>query len=162
MPHRPRIHLQRVLFCLIVVLGLGNAALADDDKRAPRVPLLPKYQQECAACHVAYPPAMLPAASWQGVVNDLQHHYGTDASLDLAAVKELSAWLTANAGTNKRAREKPPEDRITLSAWFVREHNEVPTPTWKRPAVKSAANCAACHTRADQGEFRERDIRIPR
>ena len=27
---------------------------------------------------------------------------------------------------------------------------------WKRAAVKSAANCSACHTQADQGEFDER------
>ena len=56
----------------------------------------------------------------------------------------------------------PPQDRITRSAWFLREHGEVRPATWALPAVKSAANCAACHTRADQGEFRERDIRIPR
>jgi|SRR5579859_7128585 len=161
MPHRPRIHLQRLLFCLIAILGLGSAALAGDE-HAPRVPLLPKYQKECAACHVAYAPGMLPADSWQRVVNNLPHHYGTDASLDPATVTELSAWLTANAGTWKRARETPPEARITLSAWFIHEHDEVPAATWKRPAVKSASNCAACHTRADQGEYRERDIRIPR
>jgi hypothetical protein len=27
--------------------------------------------------------------------------------------------------------------------------------------VKSFANCNACHTRAAEGSFRERDIRIP-
>jgi len=162
MAHRHRIHLQRVLFGLIASLSLANAALADDDKRAPRIPVLPKYQQECAACHVAYPPGILPAASWQRVMHNLQRHFGTDASLDPATVKELSAWLTANAGTYKRVREEPSEDRITRSAWFIGKHHEVPAATWKLPAVKSAANCAACHTRADQGEFRERDIRIPR
>ncbi len=30
------------------------------------------------------------------------------------------------------------EDRITRAAWFLREHDEVPPPTWKLPAVKSA------------------------
>ena len=39
-------------------------AHADDDEHEgrARIPLLPKYQQECSACHVAYPPGMLPAA----------------------------------------------------------------------------------------------------
>ena len=52
--------------------------------------------------------------------------------------------------------------RITETGWFRHEHDEVPAGIWKRPAVKSAANCAACHTRADAGDFSERNIRIPR
>ena len=96
-------------------------------------------------------------------MNHLPQHYGTDASLDAATVSELAGWLTANAGTWKRVTSTPPpEDRITRSAWFVRKHDEVPATTWTRPAVKSPANCMACHTQADQGDFRERNIRIPR
>ncbi len=89
-------------------------------------------------------------------MDNLPRHYGTDASLDPALTRKLSAWLDANAGTGKRAREQPPEDRITRSAWFVREHDEVRAATWKLPAVKSAANCSACHTQAEQGDFNER------
>ena len=127
--------------------------------------LLPAYQQECAACHLAYPPGLLPAASWRRLMADLPHHFGTDASVDAATLKQLSGWLEANAGTYKKVMRDPtppPQDRITKAAWFVREHDEIPPATWARPAIKSAANCAACHTRAEQGEFRERDIRIPR
>ena len=146
---------------LFAAIGLVGPSLAED-RRAPRVPLLPKYAQECAACHIAYPPGMLPAASWQRVVGDLPHHFGTDASLDQASVKEISTWLGANAGTARGGGAAPPEDRITRSAWFLREHDEVPAATWTLPAVKSPSNCAACHTRADQGDFNERNIRIPR
>jgi mono/diheme cytochrome c family protein len=142
-----------------LLLAASQLALAD---KTPSVPLLPAYQQECAACHIAYPPGMLPAASWQRLMGNLQNHYGTDASLDAATVKQLSVWLNTHAGTYKRVSAPPPDDRITRSAWFIREHDEVPAATWKRPAVKSAANCAACHTQADQGDFRERNIRIPR
>ncbi|AMO98991.1 DHC, diheme cytochrome c [Collimonas arenae] len=124
--------------------------------------MLSKYQQECAACHVAYPPGMLPAASWQRLLNNLPHHYGTDASLDPATVKQLATWLTNYAGTYTRANETPPEDRITRSPWFIRQHDEVSAATWKLPAVKSAANCIACHTQSDKGDFNERHIRIPR
>jgi len=147
---------------LILAFGLAHAALADDDRQAARVPLLPSYQQECSSCHLAYPPGMLPAASWRRLMAGLSKHFGTDASLDPATQTELAAWLNAHAGTGKRASEAPPEDRITRSAWFIREHDEVSVATWKRPAVKSASNCAACHTTADQGDFRERNIRIPR
>ncbi|HCN90455.1 MAG TPA: cytochrome C [Oxalobacteraceae bacterium] len=162
MPLPLRTHLHRAVFGLFAVVCIVRPAMADDDRRAARVPPLPKYQQECTACHVAYPPGMLPAASWQRVMNNLPHHYGTDASLDPATAKQLSNWLGANAGTYKRVREEPSEDRITRSAWFIRKHDEVSARTWKLPAVKSASNCAACHIRADQGEFNEHDVRIPR
>lgn len=168
-PVRPRAcahPVVRALVLLVAALGLAQPALADSNEHAARVPLLPPplpaYKQECAACHVAYPPGMLPAASWQRLISNLGRHYGTDASLDPATVRELSAWLTANAGTYKRVAEAPPEDRITRSAWFIRKHDEVPAGAWKLAAVKSAANCNACHARADQGDFSERNVRIPR
>ena len=144
------------------LLALGLAAQADE--RGPRLLLLPKYQQECAACHIAYPPGMLPATSWQHVMNTLDQHYGSDASLDAASVREIGTWLQTHAGTYKRVSEAPPQNRITQSAWFLRKHNarEVAPEVWKRAAVGSAANCAACHTQAAQGSFSEREIRIPK
>lgn len=144
------------------LLALGLAAQADE--RGPRLPLLPKYQQECAACHIAYPPGMLPATSWQHVMKTLDQHYGSDASLDAASVREIGIWLQTHAGTYKRVSEAPPQNRITQSAWFLRKHNarEVAPDVWKRAVVGSAANCAACHTQAAQGSFSEREIRIPK
>lgn len=165
MPFQFHFPVRRVLLGLLMGLGASQAVLADDDHEGGSrrmVPLLPKYKQECAACHVAYPPGMLPAASWQRVMGNLTKHYGTDASLDAATVKELSTWLGANAGTYKRVREEPPQDRITRSAWFIRKHDEVDPSTWKRASIKSAANCAACHTQADQGNYSGHNVRIPR
>jgi mono/diheme cytochrome c family protein len=161
----PRRRAPATVLAAVALLALAVAARADDDGPAMRVPLLPKYQQECGSCHTAYVPSMLPRASWQRLTANLPQHFGTDASLDAATLNELAAWLDAHAGTyRKTAREAtpPPEDRITRTAWFQREHREVRTATWALPAVKSAANCAACHTQADQGDYRERNIRIPR
>jgi len=157
--------LARRFAALGALIGLAapmSAALADGPAR---VPLLPKYRQECGACHVAYPPGLLPAASWQRLMAGLPQHFGTDASLDEATVREVSGWLAAHAGTWRKVQREaapPPQDRITRSQWFVREHREVSAATWKLPAVKSAANCTACHTRADQGDFDEHAVRIPR
>ncbi len=154
--------LRWMLAGLAAVAGLLPAAAAFADGGRAFVPPPPKYREECGACHVAYPAGLLPAASWQRLMAGLPAHFGTDASLDAPLAKEISAWLSANAGTYKRVREVPPEDRITRSAWFQRKHDEVAVATWKLPAVKSAANCAACHPQADQGDFNERSIRIPR
>lgn len=151
----------RAWACMLAAL-FGSTSWADEKGSAARVPLLPKYRQECAACHIAYPPGMLPAASWQRIVATLPRHYGTDASLDPATVSALAGWLSAHAATSGRRSEPPPEDRITRSAWFVRKHREVPPAIWKLPGVKSASNCAACHAQADQGDFNERNVRYPR
>jgi cytochrome c553 len=145
-----------------LALGLSQGAKADEGERRSQIPLLPSYKAECAACHVAFPPGMLPGASWKRLMSNLPKHFGTDASLDPAQVKVLSTWLSANAAKDGRAMESSAQDRITRSAWFTRQHDEVPTATWKRASIKSASNCAACHTRADQGEFNEDDVRIPR
>ena len=154
-----RLHL--LAACLLC--SLAPAAMADGDVGRPGVPLLPAYRTECSACHVAYPPGLLPAASWQGVMQNLPQHYGTDASLEPAQVAELSAWLQAHAGTARRmGTAAPPEDRITRSALFIRTHDEVPAAAWQRPAIKSRANCGACHPKADQGDFNEHQVRIPR
>ena len=160
-------HLRHLALAAAVMLVAMHAAptQADDGGNAQRVPLLPKYQQECSACHLAYPPGMLPAPSWQRLMSTLPQHFGTDASLDAASVKQIGDWLQAHAARSSRAPRDgaaPPEDRITRSTWFLREHREVGAATWARASVKSPSNCAACHTRADQGEFSEHNIRIPR
>ena len=145
---------------LALALGVLPAAALADEHFARSVTPLPKYQAECAACHVAYPPGLLPAQSWARIMGGLPHHFGTDASLDPASVTEISGWLAANAGGSRRTAGAG--DRITTSPWFVREHREVPAATWRLPAVKQASNCAACHRGADQGVFNEHDVRIPR
>ena len=155
----------RALLGAVAGLTLAAAVHADDDARTLAAPPLPKYEQECGACHLAYPPGLLPAASWQRLMSTLPRHFGTDASLDAPAQKEIAGWLNQHAGSARKLRRDkvpPPEDRISRAAWFVDEHREVPAATWTLPAVKSAANCAACHTRAQEGDFSERHIRLPR
>lgn len=148
--------MKHAAFFLSAMLAAA-AASAGDSESGPQG--LPAYRQECSACHVPYPPGLLPAASWRRLMGSLPQHYGTDASLDAATRQAISTWLEAHA--SRRAAE-PPQDRITRGAWFLREHREVPAGTWQRPAVRSAANCAACHAGAAGGDFDEHQVRIPR
>ena len=133
-------------------------ARAGDD----RFTLSTAYVQECGACHTAYPPALLPKESWQRLMGRLDAHYGTDATLDAAAQKSIGDWLQAHAGSDKRVRSAPPDDRITHGDWFVREHREVPAAAWTRPAIKSASNCSACHRGANEGDYDEDRVSVPR
>jgi len=151
-------------FSLALALAAGLLATAQADSVGARVTPLPLYQQECAACHMAYPPGLLPAASWQHLMGSLNKHYGTDASLDATGTRDITGWLKANAGTYKRVSEEPPQDRITQSTWFLRKHRdgEVPVGVWKRASVGSPSNCVACHAQAAQGNFNEHDVKIPK
>lgn len=160
LPCLPPMRTLRPALAALAAAWLAAPVMAD----RVATPQLPAYQQECASCHMAYPPGLLPAASWQRLMGHLPRHFGTDASVDAATLKILSDFLAANAGSFKKvARDPspPPEDRISRAPWFVREHDEVSAATWKRKAVGSPSNCAACHTGAAQGSFSEREIRIP-
>jgi hypothetical protein len=145
---------------LMLVLQASVAA-ADGDKGGSSVPLLPQYRDECSACHVAYSPRFLPAESWRRIMGDLSRHFGADASLDAATAERLRGWLEANAGTGKRSAS-PPEDRITRSAWFLHEHDEISDRAWRAATKGRPANCTACHPLADKGDFHERNVRFPR
>ena len=152
-------HIQPLL-ALALLSGLVGVARADSGRLMPNnVPTA--YTQECAACHTAYPPSLLPARSWQRIMQGLDQHYGTDASLDAATVQALSGWLNTHAGTYKRVTQEPPQDRITRSAWFVRKHDGIRPSVWQLASVKSAANCAACHTGADRGIYGDDSLRQP-
>ena len=143
---------------------LWPATAHADDHRRLAVPLPRVYVQECAGCHMAYPPGLLPAASWRRMMGRLDEHYGSDASIDEATVRQLSEWLQAHAGTGKRVRAEPPppDDRITRSAWFARKHDEVAPATWRRASIRSAANCMACHPGAERGDFDDDAVRVPK
>ena len=129
-------------------------------------------QRECASCHIACSPALLPQASWKKLMAGLDKHFGENASLDPVTQADILRFLEINAADTgpspigrrvmKGMNAKDAPLRITETRWFVRKHDEVARSTWSRKSVGSAANCAACHQKADQGRFDEHAIRIPK
>ena len=152
--------LRAALLSSCAAIGFASTAYADVGRSNPQP--LPLYKTECAACHIAYPAGMLPAQSWQQLMDHLPKHFGTDASLDTATAQQISTCLQAHAGTGRRFNEAPPEPRISKSAWFVRQHDEVSATIFKRASVGGAANWGACHGRAAEGNFNEHEVRIPK
>jgi hypothetical protein len=58
------------------------------------------YNTECGDCHMAFPPTMLPAASWQDMMRALDDHFGDDAELDAETTDQIAAFLVQySAGT---------------------------------------------------------------
>jgi hypothetical protein len=122
----------------------------------------PKWKNECGACHVAYPPYMLPADSWRAIMAGLDKHFGSNAGLDAETAREITAFLEKNADTKNHDASGKPQLRITGTRWFKSEHREVSAHTWNLAKVKSPANCGACHTKADKGDFNEHSLKIPK
>jgi len=145
----------------IPVAFVSDAWADDDEGRQPAVSNA-IWVSECGACHVAYPARYLPAESWRAIMSGLDKHFGSNASLDAASVNEITAFLEKNASTKKHEVLAKPLLRITETRWFKSEHREVAERTWKNPKVKSPANCGACHTKADSGDFSERNVKVPK
>jgi hypothetical protein len=147
-------------YIIAILLGLvSGATLAD---RMPIPTNEPKsFKTECGSCHLPFPPSLLTAPDWRRVMAGLDKHYGDNAGLDDATRKQIENFLVGNAGTERRQSGAGDPPRLTATVWFKRKHDEVPAAIWRDARVKSAANCSACHSRAEQGSFREREIVMP-
>lgn len=145
-----------------LVMGIISQTANAGSKNLMPSNIPPIYKQECGSCHLSYPPAMLPKDSWEGIMQGLQKHYGADASLNQQEIEQISSWLNSHAGTYKRVKEAPSDNRITKSDWFQRKHRKINSKEFLAPAIKSPANCNACHKNAEQGNFDDDEVRIPK
>lgn len=162
------------LSLLFLLDGLIIPAIADDDeeheggRRALPVVTNAKWKAECASCHTLYQPGLLPERSWRKMMAGLDKHFGENASLDPVTNKEITDFLvkySANNASSRIARSIPSAStplRITETAWFKREHDELSPSVWKRQKIGSPANCLACHAGAEKGDFSEHQVKIPR
>jgi hypothetical protein len=150
-----------IAFALFVAsIGIAAAALSDSGEVRERAHLDPVYAKECGACHLAYPPSLLPRESWRQVMAGLDHHFGQNAELDEATRARLERALVARAPDVRSGRGEK-SLRITGQGWFVDAHHEVPRDVTARASVRSMANCAACHPGAAHWDFDEDRVRIP-
>lgn len=143
----------------------GTTAVASAD------PAAAMYRDECGACHVAYPPGLLPSESWQAIMTGLDDHFGENAELTSSMNARLTAFLDNNASNRgdrlKHARllrdvETDMPLRITGLPYFRSEHNEIPRRLVEdNPQVISMSNCDTCHRDAARGRFDEDTVSIP-
>ncbi len=163
------------LATLVLSIAAGatliSRAPADDEALFP-MPSGKTYVNECGSCHTAYAPGMLPARSWRKMLTELGNHFGEDASLEepqqLEILKALELLAADGSQANMRMRRinsaipaNLSPQRVTQTGYFKFLHDEVPGYIWQRKKIGSLANCIACHPRANEGRYGEREIRIP-
>jgi hypothetical protein len=149
--------------------ALGGLALAQPRLFPPVTDAA--YRKECGTCHMAYPPQLLPARSWERVMGSLDAHFGESARLDGATHAAISAYLVQNAadGVNnaesiavmKSIRAGDAPERITKVPFIEGLHAAVLDPRWNgTPRPKTLAECPVCHYRAESGDFFERRFKV--
>lgn len=159
-----RFHLTAVMLALPCLASLAFVAVAGERavKRPPAdTPAARLYRDECGSCHVPFPPRGLPASSWKAIMAGLDQHFGTDASIDPASNRTIGAWLAASAGFEPAPPPAKPLLRVSEMPWFLHEHDEMSPAALRRLGVKSLSDCGGCHTRAAEGRFSERELRVP-
>jgi hypothetical protein len=152
------------LALLAFVAVPASGILAEEGVSLPAIDHGPTLA-ECGACHMAFPPQLLPARSWERIMSDLADHFGEDASLAEPVRADIAAYLVAHAadapGTaegDRFLRRLEPTDiplRITEAPFWVRDHDEIAADRFASAEVKTRSNCIACHKTADRGEFFE-------
>ncbi len=161
---------------LIVSLLMAGSLMADISFFGTKRGVAPVsdafYIKECASCHFAYQPGLLPARSWEKVMKNLDNHFKTDASLEPEDNKRILDYLVANSAEkftqykrSKKINASIPSTEtpiaVTETRYFIKKHKRIRKSLIEQPEVKSLANCMACHTTADKGSYSERYIKIP-
>jgi hypothetical protein len=153
------------IFLALAAGLLAASAQADEHKIFLPKDVPPAYVKECGSCHVAFPPQLLDAQDWRNVMNNLDKHYGDNATLNDPARQEIADFLVRNADTRGYSSgansARWPLPKLTKTDWFKHEHHKVTNTLWTGPTVRSPSNCGACHAQAEQGSFREDGIRMP-
>lgn len=121
-------------------------------------------QEECSACHFAFPAAMLPSMSWTRLMSSLESHFGEDASLDEDSVIEITNYLKLNSADSSwignrfsRAQTLEWPIRITETDHWLREHKNM---SFKNEITFDdiyQSDCVACHDNAADGDYRVDD-----
>ncbi|MDY6823012.1 MAG: diheme cytochrome c [Thermodesulfobacteriota bacterium] len=127
------------------------------------------YMETCGGCHLAYPPDVLPARSWEKILSGAENHYGNTLALDQTAKRIISAYLSENAadqGRTERAGKvmrslgNNTPMRVTEVPYIRKEHHEINQKIFNRESIRSFSNCSACHVTAEKGIFDDNYINI--
>ncbi|MEL7359013.1 MAG: diheme cytochrome C [Cyanobacteria bacterium J06648_10] len=104
------------------------------------------YLNNCATCHVALPPAVLPIPTWQTLITDTAH-YG----ISLPQMLPFDQQLTINylqAYSRQHQSRGPVPYRLKDSAYFQALH---PNVAFAQPV--NIRSCTSCHIAAPQQDY---------
>jgi hypothetical protein len=178
--------MKQIRHIILAALSIAVAApaLAEDgwfsravslkrDKEVKAV-TLKAWDDECSSCHYAYPPGLLPAASWQKLLAPaaLSEHFGENIEMKEAQRTQLLDYAVREAADHSSAKRShkivasigggAAPERITEVAYIRRKHQEIPERLIKgNPKVNALSQCDTCHTQAKSGNLDDDTVVIP-
>ncbi|MEJ2728418.1 MAG: diheme cytochrome c [Deltaproteobacteria bacterium] len=153
----------------------GSQKIDDDNKDHDRDDYLKPvanltYKETCGECHFAYQPELLPSASWQKILNQLDDHFGEEVEAEPDAIKDITDYLKANGAESSSAKisvqimrslKNRVPAKITEIPCILKKHRELDPAVFERESIGSLANCTACHITAEKGIYDDDAVKIP-
>ncbi len=152
-----------VLLGAVLVFGLYGIIINASEGEDELFETDAVYIDECGACHLAYPPGLLPVQSWQGIMSGLEDHFGESAETDEETATHIANYLERVAlqkgkpsPMSQMLRNMPddPPLRITEFPAFITAHAEIPIQLQVEKLDEGFLSpCADCHRQAASGRF---------
>lgn len=155
---------------LVYLLIAPNSLLmADGNQRTDYAKAHPAFYKECISCHTLFPPFLLPQKSWISMMDNLENHFGDDASLDpqtTLSIKEFLVQNSAESSTKESAFRiisslKSDQDyiAITETPFWKNRHRKIDKSVYTQADIGKPSNCKACHDNIENGLLNNADIR---
>ena len=139
--------------------------------KGPQLADNPLWREVCGECHLAFHPNLLPARSWDRLLDEQADHFGEDLALDADTVEEIRRFLTAHAAEQRRTEAaydimeslRPDETPLSIvkTDFWKKEHEDIDDAYWTSSKVQNRINCPACHLDAGDGTFEDSSMRLP-
>ncbi len=147
--------------------ALEAPAFAESSHQMPASAMLPAYQQSLRPCHMA---STAPAVLARQLVKKLASMGNLGAALRHRRLARPGPGAPAQhlaAGQRRHlqsaVREAPPQDRITpIGLVRAQSAARYSPPSGSAPPWAAAPTASPAHTRADQGDFDDDNVRIPK
>ena len=105
------------------------------------------YLENCATCHIALSPAVMPSQTWRSLLQDANHYGVTIKPLGNPEVQIV--WKYLRDYSRPLGAEEPVPYRVSQSSTFKLLHPRV-----KFPERASLITCISCHPGAGTYDFR--------
>jgi cytochrome b len=155
------------LLYLTVLAPRDAAARKGDEERFKASLKAQPWSVECSGCHLAYPPGILPAASWDRMLDEQHEHFGEDLGLSPAKIAVLrdyarrmppASWGAWKLQRSATAAGSP--QRLSEVAFWRHAHHGLPDSAFRPPSSAGRHECEACHADAHSGIFHPRMIHM--
>ena len=130
------------------------------------------WRDSCSNCHSPFHPTLLPARSWNALLDRPDDHFGMQWDFDAQTLREIRAFLQQNPAEtemteaaykiNKSITPEQTPLRVTETGFWVEKHGRIDNRIWSDPAVGMKANCMACHRDAEYGTYEDAAMKLPR